>query len=252
MSITSADLTQPSKSRLLSNVECQTFDCFDADGKQTAGVLWIRQSIFGVRKQASKKKSGTPLPQHARVLGRWGSEGDRSMNTSISRPLNRISPPIEARLPAVGRQPARLVSPGSGDPGSFRPAPFCGCIGYPAGCRCYPGYNCPRVRSTQFRGPRDVAIIRDIQQKLTAGLILNPADGKPGSSVQDQLIRILHQELHIDVLKFHVPFLPLRDADGSQPVVAGMRSVNKKLGLINQIAGRIRVGRLCRRFVGRK
>ena len=92
-----------------------------------------------------------------------------------------------------------------------------------------------------------MAIIRNVQQKLTAGLILDPTMKDRNQSLEVDFLRILHEELYVDVLKFHgVDSAPLSDGDSSQPVVTGVRGVNKQLGLINQEARRVRTDRFAR------
>jgi len=59
-----------------------------------------------------------------------------------------------------------------------------------------------------------VAVIRNIQQKFFAGLILDPAMKDRDLSFEVNIFRILHQELHVDVLKFHVLRITPLQVDG--------------------------------------
>jgi hypothetical protein len=56
----------------------------------------------------------------------------------------------------------------------------------------------------------DVPIVRDIQQEFAGGLILNPVVKDWNQVREVKFLRILHEELYVNVLKFHgLEFSPL-------------------------------------------
>ena len=54
------------------------------------------------------------------------------------------------------------------------------------------------------RARTDVTVIRNIQQEFVAGLILDSAMKDRNQSFEFNFLRIFHEELYVDVLKFHV------------------------------------------------
>ena len=53
------------------------------------------------------------------------------------------------------------------------------------------------------RSRRDVTVIRDVQQKFARALILNPGMEDRHQRLEVDFLGIVHEQLHIDVLKFH-------------------------------------------------